>query len=48
MADNLKDKAVTGVVWSAFQKGGNILVGFVSSIVLARLLTPNDYGLIGM
>ena len=48
MAENLKDKAVIGVVWSAFQKGGNILVGFVSSIVLARLLTPNDYGLIGM
>lgn len=48
MAENLKDKTVTGVVWSAFQKGGSILVGFISSIVLARLLTPEDYGLIGM
>lgn len=48
MAENLKDKTVTGVVWSAFQKGGSILVGFISSIVLARLLTPEDYGLLGM
>jgi O-antigen/teichoic acid export membrane protein len=48
MAENLKDKTVTGVVWSAFQKGGSILVSFVSTIVLARLLTPEDYGLIGM
>ena len=48
MTENLKDKTVTGVVWSAFQKGGSILVGFISSIVLARLLTPEDYGLIGM
>lgn len=48
MAENLKDKTVTGVVWSAFQKGGSILVGFISSVVLARLLTPEDYGLIGM
>ena len=48
MTENLKDKTVTGVVWSAFQKGGSILVGFISSIVLARLLIPEDYGLIGM
>lgn len=48
MAENLKDKTVTGVVWSAFQKGGSILVAFIASVVLARLLTPEDYGLIGM
>lgn len=48
MAENLKSKTVVGVVWSAFQKGGSALIGFVSSIVLARLLTPSDYGLIGM
>lgn len=48
MAEDLKDKTVSGVVWSAFQKGGSILVGFISSVVLARLLTPEDYGLIGM
>ena len=48
MAENLKDKTVKGALWSAFQKGGSIVVGFVSSVVLARLLTPEDYGLIGM
>lgn len=48
MAENLKSKTVVGVVWSAFQKGGSALIGFVSSIILARLLMPSDYGLIGM
>lgn len=48
MADNLKSKTVVGVIWSAFQKGGDAFLGFVSSIILARLLTPADYGLIGM
>lgn len=48
MADNLKSKTVVGVVWSTFQKGGSALIGFVSSIVLARLLMPSDYGLLGM
>lgn len=48
MAENLKTKTISGVVWSAFQKGGSVIIGFVSSIVLARLLTPEDYGLIGM
>ena len=48
MSENLKNKTVKGIFWSAFQKGGSILVGFVSSVVLARLLTPEDYGLLGM
>lgn len=45
---NLHAKTVTGVAWSF---GGRVLkVGmhFVISIVLARLLTPDDFGLLGM
>ncbi len=45
---NLKDVAASGIMWNALQKYSTLGVYFVSSIVLARLLTPYDYGCIGM
>lgn len=48
MAEKLKEKTITGVVWSAVQKFGSTALSFVSTVVLARLLTPEDYGCIGM
>ena len=48
MADNLKQKALTGAIWSGVHKFAITLLGFISGIVLARLLTPHDYGVIGM
>lgn len=48
MSDNLKQKTVFGVIWSTLHKLGITLLGFISGIVLARLLTPHDYGVIGM
>lgn len=46
--DNLKQKAATGMIWTAVQKYSTMAIGFISSIILARLLTPEDYGAIGM
>ncbi|MBR5656478.1 MAG: lipopolysaccharide biosynthesis protein [Prevotella sp.] len=48
MAKNLKQKAASGMVWTALQKYSKMFIGFVSGIILARLLTPHDYGCIGM
>lgn len=48
MAESLKNKTVKGVGWSAADNLSQHLVTFVVSIVLARLLTPDDYGLIGI
>jgi len=48
MAKNLKQKAAAGMVWTALQKYSTMFIGFVSGIILARLLTPHDYGCIGM
>lgn len=48
MADNLKQRTISGVVWSAVHKFATVFLGFISGIVLARLLTPHDYGVIGM
>ena len=45
---NLKQKAAAGMVWTAFQKYSKIGIQFISGIILARLLTPYDYGCIGM
>lgn len=45
---NLKQKAVSGMIWTAFQRYSTMLIHFISGIILARLLTPYDYGCIGM
>lgn len=36
------------MVWTAFQKYSQMGIQFISGIILARLLTPYDYGCIGM
>lgn len=44
----LKQKAVSSMVWTALQKYSTMFIQFISGIILARLLTPYDYGCIGM
>lgn len=48
MAEQLKQKAISGAFWSSIQKFGLSAISFVSNIFLARMLTPDDYGCIGM
>ncbi len=48
MAESLKNKTVKGVGWSAVDNFSQYVVTFVVGIVLARLLSPDDYGLIGI
>ena len=48
MAENLKRKAASAMVWTALQKYSTLGIQFISGIILARLLTPYDYGCIGM
>lgn len=45
---SLKGKAVKGVLWNAINTYANQGLAFVVGIVLARLLSPSDYGLVGM
>jgi len=45
---SLKDKTVKGVGWSAIDNISSYVVTFVVGIILARLLSPEDYGLIGI
>ena len=48
MSDNLKKKTVNALKWSAVDRFGQQVVQFFIGILLARLLTPDDYGLIWM
>lgn len=45
---NLKEAAASSLIWNALQKYATLGISFISSIILARLLTPYDYGCIGM
>ena len=48
MAESLKDKTISGMIWSGVGKFGTMGLQFVSNLVLARLLMPSDFGIIGM
>ncbi|MDE6523354.1 MAG: lipopolysaccharide biosynthesis protein [Muribaculaceae bacterium] len=45
---NFKRKALSAIIWNAIQKYGSLIISFGSNIILARLLTPNDFGIIGL
>lgn len=45
---NLKQKAYSGVVWSSVQRIAGMGVTFISNVVLARILSPEDFGCIAM
>ena len=48
MSSSLKQKTISGMIWSSLQRFGTMGISFISNMVLARLLTPDDYGCIGM
>lgn len=46
--NNIKAMAVHGVAWTMVEKYSGQIVQFIIQIILARLLTPSEYGLIGV
>ena len=48
MTKNLSGALVRGAMWSVALRWGVRLMGLLSTLVIARLLTPADYGLIAM
>ena len=46
--NSLKDKTVSGISWSAIDSVANQGITFLVGLILARLLSPVEYGLIGM
>src|SRR6266849_8906030 len=45
---NLKHKVIRGGVAKAFSQGASLVLRMASLMVLARLLAPKDFGLVGM
>jgi O-antigen/teichoic acid export membrane protein len=45
---DLKHKVIRGGLAKAFAQGGSLFLRMLSLMVLARLLTPKDFGLVGM
>ncbi len=45
---SIKTQAIKGTAWSAIEKFALLGVQFILQIILARLLTPADYGIVAM
>lgn len=47
-ADDMKSKAASGLAWTSFEKVGQEVIQFVIGIIIARILAPEDFGVVGM
>src|SRR5690606_36891012 len=45
---SLRKQATSGLFWTFTQQFGNQIIAFVVSMILARILLPAEFGLIGM
>ena len=48
MSESLKNKTVKGTLWSTLERFSVQGIMFVVMIIMARVLSPEDYGLVGM
>ena len=44
---SLKKEMVSGVAWLTISKYSALIVQFVVTIIISRILSPEDYGIIG-
>lgn len=45
---NMKSKVLSGLFWKIMENGGTQGIQFIVSIILAKLLTPEEYGIVGI
>lgn len=48
MSESLKQKTAKGVLWSGVEQFSVQIIQFVLGLLMARILSPYDYGLVGM
>lgn len=46
--DSLKKKTLKGVIWSSAERFSIQGIQFLTMLIMARLLTPEDYGILGI
>ena len=45
---SVKKQTISGAIWKCCERTSGQLISFIVSIILARILLPNDYGLIAL
>lgn len=45
---SVKQRAALGLIWKLMEKAGTQVIQFAISVVLARLITPEEYGIVGL
>lgn len=48
MSESLKAKTAKGIVWSSIERFSVQFIQLIIQILIARILTPDDFGIIGM
>lgn len=48
MANNLRDKSVKGMIWVSAERFATQGFQFIIGIIIARILSPSDFGIVGM
>lgn len=46
--DDMRSKAVSGMAWTGIERLATQAIQFIISIIIARILLPSDYGIVGM
>ena len=46
--NNMQAKTISNLIWKYSERCGAQIIQFIVQIILARLLTPSDYGIIGL
>ena len=46
--ENLKTKTITSMIWTSIQRFGVLILSFVTNLILARILSAEDFGIVGM
>lgn len=44
----IQNRVVKATIWSSIQRFGGLAIGFITNMVLARLLCPEDFGCVGL
>lgn len=47
-SESYKNKVMSGLLWKLMERGGTQGIQFIVQIILARLLLPEDYGIIAL
>jgi O-antigen/teichoic acid export membrane protein len=48
MGDNLKQKTINALTWTTIDRFGQQAVQLIIGLILARLLSPTEFGILGL